>query len=493
MKSIQEVIQKEQRPIKIMQYGEGNFLRAFILPIIQRANEKGILNADVAIIKPIPMGSLDAFKAQDNLYTVNLRGKQSGEIIDTDTVITCVGKVLDSDKDYEAYMGLARLDSLEVVISNTTEAGIHFDAKNELQDTPPATYPGKLTQFLYERFLYFKGDKTKGLVILPVELIENNGQELKACILRYSALWGLEEAFEKWIKEDNYFCNTLVDRIVTGYPKESANDKFLKLNYQDALLDVGEPFGLWVIEAPSDVRDRFPIDKLGNEVVFTDDVKPYRERKVRILNGAHTGTVLAAYLAGKNIVRECMEDVVTRNYMENLLLEVMDTINLPKVEVLAFKNSVFERFENPFINHSLLAIALNSVSKWKSRILPSLKDYYNMHGDLPPYMTFSFAALISFYTPSRIEEDRLFGERNKENYTILDDQSVISFIKTHHSHWYQREGVQAFAACKTFWGEDLTQYEGFVDQVTDYVQQTQEKGMLFMLKALHEKGVQYNA
>ncbi len=487
MKKINDLVSKKERPIKVIQYGEGNFLRGFILHIIDVANEKGIFNGDAAVVKPIEFGSLESFKSQDNLYTLSLRGKQNGSIIDENRIITSIGKVVDAYKEYSEYAQLATLDTLEIVISNTTEAGITYDEKDSFEASPPQTYPGKLTKFLYERFIRFNGDTSKGLVVLPVELIEHNGTKLKECILKYIEIWKLGENFKEWVLKHNTFCNTLVDRIVTGYPRETADKMFESLGYKDNLLDVGEPFGLWVIESEKDIRHKFPMDQIGMDVVFTDNLKPYRDRKVRILNGAHTGTVLAAYLAGEDIVRDCMSDELIRDYMENLLEEIMPTVDLPKEEVIAFKDAVIERFENPFIDHSVLAISLNSVSKWKARIMPTFKDYVTQRGELPKYITFSFAALMAFYSSKDLQGEALVGKRGEETYKIMDDKHILAFFANH----YNKEDVKSFvskvASNEAFWGEDLASYEGFVDKVSSYLEKIYTKGMRKALENLNQE------
>lgn len=484
MKKINELVSKVERPIRIMQYGEGNFLRGFILHIVDVANEKGVFNGNAAVVKPISFGSLDTFKAQDNLYTLSLRGKKDGRIVDETRVITTIGETIDAYTEYEAYAKLAELDTLEFVVSNTTEAGITYDEKDDFNLTPPQTYPGKLTKFLYDRFKAFNGDRAKGLVILPVELIEHNGVKLKECVLKYIALWQLEEAFKNWVLEANIFCNTLVDRIVTGYPRDTASEMFDKLGYEDQLLDIGEPFGLWVIESDKDISKRFPMDQTGMDVVFTDNLKPYRDRKVRILNGAHTGTVLAAYLAGQDIVRDCMADELIRDYMEKLLGDIMPTVALPREEVIAFKDAVVERFENPFIDHSVLAISLNSVSKWKARIMPSFKDSIGQTGKLPKYITFSFAALMAFYSSNDLQGEALIGIRGEDTYKIMDDKNVLEFFAQHYTKENVQGFVHAFVSNESFWGEDLSAYEGFEDQVTAHLEAIYEKGMRAALESL---------
>ena len=361
-------------------------------------------------------------------------------------------------------MSLAHLDTLRFVVSNTTEAGIVLD-KNDSFDGLPNTYPGKLTKFLYERFNVFMGAEDKGLIILPVELIEENGKKLKECVLALCDFWNLPQEFKQWVENNNVFCSTLVDRIVTGYPKGYADKVCDGLGYEDKLVDIGEPFALWVIESDKDISNELPLDKIGFSVIFTDNHKPYKERKVRVLNGAHTSSVLAGYLYGLDIVRDCVSDPIMGKFIRNVVNdEIVPQVNLPIDEVKTFAQSVFERFENPFIDHALLSISLNSVSKWKARVLPSFKDFYKNKGKLPKLITFSFAALLAFYSSNDLRDDGLYAKRSKgEEYVIHDDKAVLKFFA-------ENTGKDDFieSVCKNvdFWGEDLSQYNGFVDTVS---------------------------
>lgn len=485
MKRVNDVINKKQRPLKVMQYGEGNFLRAFVEEMIDVANEKGVFDGSVALVKPITFGNLERFENQDNTYTVILRGKANGQTVNEKRIITCVSESVAANEDYEKYAALSKCDTLEFIVSNTTEAGIVYDESDKFELTPPNTYPGKLTKFLYDRYKHFNGDLSKGLIILPVELIEANGKKLKECVLKLIDLWSLEEGFKTWINEANTFCSTLVDRIVTGYPRGEAEALCAELGYQDDLLDVAEPFGLWVIESDKDISAKLPLDKAGCNVIFTDNLKPYRDRKVRILNGAHTGTVLAGYLAGQDIVRDCMHDNTIRTYMEHLLLdEIVPTVQLPHDEVIAFTNSVVERFENPFIDHSVLAISLNSVSKWKARNLCSFKDYYDKHGEIPKYLTFSFAALMAFYNAGTMVDGELIGKRGSDEYKIMDDAAVLEFFGSRNGKVDTATLVKEFTSNTKFWGEDLGNFKNFNETVISHLEKIASVGMKKTLEEL---------
>ncbi|MCL2200816.1 MAG: tagaturonate reductase, partial [Oscillospiraceae bacterium] len=402
-----------KKDVVVAQFGEGNFLRAFADQMIDVANEKGLFDGGVAIIKPINFGNLDAFKRQDLMYTVILRGMQGGEKVVEKRAVNAISQVIDPFEDYDSYLELARAETLKIVVSNTTEAGIIYDENDKFESRPANSFPGKLAQFLFARYEHFCGEAERGLIMLPCELIEQSGTKLHECVMKVIALWKLPEDFAKWINESCIFCNCLVDRIVSGYPaKEAEALERELLGYHDELMVVGEPFGLWVIASGKheEVAAAFPLDRAGLPVVFTDDERPYRERKVRLLNGAHTSTVLAAYLMGLETVDEAMAQPAVRAFIEKTLYrEIAPTVALPRDEVRAFADSVIERFENPFLAHQLLSIALNSVSKWKSRLLPTFKDSLFETGVLPDCITFSLAALAAFYRSGERGDGCLIG------------------------------------------------------------------------------------
>lgn len=488
MKSLSiDLAEKKTRPIKVLQFGEGNFLRAFVEYMIDVSNEKGLTDIGVVIVKPIEFGTLERFKKQDNLYNVVLRGRDGGKIVDDIRLITCVEDVVSPYTDPAKYEEYILLDTLQFIVSNTTEAGIVYDDTDRYEMEIPKSYPGKLTKLLYQRYTHFKGDKDKGLVILPCELIENNGKVLKECVFKLIDLWKLEDSFKEWVLKSVIFCSTLVDRIVTGYPGEDAPAIWEKIGYQDDLLAVGEPFGFWVIESDKDISEKLPLDKAGLPVVFTSDQRPYRERKVRILNGGHTTMVLAAYLAGKDIVRDCMQDDDIRTYLERILNEeIIPTLTLPKQELEEFSNSVIERFNNPFIDHQLLSISLNSVSKWKARVLPSFKDYYQSHNQkCPKLIAFSMAALIAFYNGSEIRDGKLVGVRDGKEYNIIDSPFILEFFKE-NSSLPADQLTKKVLENKDFWGEDLTQYVGFEEMVTKDLENIRKNGAADAIKAILE-------
>ncbi|HWT26730.1 MAG TPA: tagaturonate reductase [Mobilitalea sp.] len=481
-----EMTKAVSRPVRVLQFGEGNFLRGFADYMIDVANEAGVFDGSIVVVKPRGQGSLEAFLKQDCQYTVSLRGIEKGKTKVTNRIITCVSDAVRAYEDYEAYISYAKLDSLRFVLSNTTEAGIVYDETDLYTAKPAKTFPGKLTQFLYERFTFFQGNSGKGLILLPCELIEHNGDILRECILKYADLWNLGESFKLWIEQSCIFCNTLVDRIITGYPTEEADHCFEEFGYQDAFLDTGELFGLWVIESVKDISEEFPLHKAGLPVIFTDNLAPYRERKVRILNGAHTSFSLASYLAGNDYVLGSLKDNDVRNYIEKTVYEeIIPTLSLPREELNSFADAVMERFENPFIKHALLSISLNSVSKWKTRCLPSFKDYVKKFGKLPVHLSFSVAALMSFYRSSERNDQELVGNREGQAYPVKDDEAVLSFF-AEKSKLTNQEFAQAFLSNDKFFGEDMTKYTGLIELTAGNLDRIQAVGIREAMKYIEK-------
>lgn len=468
---------KKERPIKVLQFGEGNFLRAFVDYMIDIANEQGKFDGDIVIVKPIEFGSLDRFHEQDCQYTVQLRGIVDGEPKRINRIVTSVADAVDAYGEYEKYAEYAKSDTLRYIVSNTTEAGIVYDATDRLELAPPKTYPGKLTKFLYERYKHFNGAMDKGLVMLPVELIDDNGIHLKECVLKLAALWKLEEGFTTWLNDACVFTSTLVDRIVTGYPKDEAEQLCREFGYQDNLIVTGEPFALWVIESAKDISREFPLPDAGLPVIFTDNQKPYKQRKVRILNGAHTSFVLASYLCGNNIVLESMKDETIFKFMKATIFdEVIPTLDLPKQDLLDFAEAVITRFNNPYVKHALLSISLNSVSKWKARCMPSFLAYIENEGKLPEHLTFSLAALMEFYTGTEIRDKALIGHRSGAEYQILDDAAVLEFFAANSSKSAE-EYAHTVLSNTDFWGQDLTRLPGVENAVVSYIKEIRENAM----------------
>ena len=442
---------------RVIQFGEGGFLRAFCDWMIDMANEKTGMDAGVVIVQPIERGMVSMLNEQDGLYTLILRGQVDGKPSKDERIIQSVKRGLSPYEDFEGYLALAHNPDMRIIISNTTEAGIVYTGKDSFDDKPQASYPGKLTRLLYERFTALGGKKGTGFILLPCELIDYNGRNLEECCLKTAEQWGLSEAFKTWLKEENVFCSTLVDRIVTGYPRGEAETLYEEFGYRDNMLDTAEPFGLWVIEGPAWIEDELPFKKAGCNVVFTQDVSPYKLRKVRMLNGAHTSMVLGAYLAGHEIVGDCMADDTMRTYMSQALFnEIMPTLDLPKDDLEAFASAIFERFSNPFNRHLLLSIALNSQSKFRARVLPTIKEYVKRTGRLPKILTFSMAAFIAFYCGKKKEDGSFVGVRAAGNeYPIADDQFVLDFFAGMTGK-PAAEIAHAVLTNVDFWGSDLT-------------------------------------
>ena len=476
---------KKEREIKVLQFGEGNFLRAFVDYMIDIANESGDFDGDVVIVKPIEFGSLERFHQQECQYTVQLRGIADGEAKRINRVVKSVADAVDCYTEYEKYSALAKLDTLRFVVSNTTEAGIVYDEKDKFENCPPTSYPGKLCKFLYERYKAFNGAMDKGLIMLPVELIDDNGIHLKECVLNQVSNWNLGADFRRWVEQACIFTSTLVDRIVTGYPKDEAAKLCEEFGYQDDLIVTGEPFALWVIESEKDISEELPLPKAGLPVIYTDNQKPYKQRKVRILNGAHTSFVLASYLCGNDIVLESMKDEMILNYIkETIFDEVIPTLTLPKKDLESFAQAVLTRFNNPYVKHALLSISLNSVSKWRARCMPSFLGYVEKKGSLPKHLTFSLAALLAFYTGSEIRDKALIGHRGDQEYQILDDAAVLEFFAA-NSGKEAGEYAKAVLSNESFWGQDLTQVPGALKAVSDYLRRIRTNGMR---KAVEELG-----
>ena len=478
----------EKAPEKVMQFGEGNFLRAFVDYWFDMSNEKVGWNGKCVLVQPIAPGLAKMINEQEGLYTLYLRGSENGQKVDDKRVISSVSRCLNpyEKADYEKMMDVAASDDLEIIVSNTTEAGIVYDPACQQNDCPPSSFPAKLTQVLYHRY---KAGK-KGIIMLACELIDNNGKELLKCVNQYIDQWGLEDGFKKYVNEDCTFCGSLVDRIVPGRirdPKEVAELEE-KHGYADPLLDVGEVFGVWVIEGDTKLNDILPFRKAGLEdhVFVTPDMSPYKKRKVRILNGAHTGFVLGAYLAGFDIVRDCMHDETILGYMNKMLLqEVVPILPLDQDDCKKFAAAVEDRFNNPFVNHELMSISLNSTSKWRARNMPSFLEYVGKNGKLPTCLTMSFAAYIAFYSNDvqELTDKGLVCKRAKGNeYTVSDDRWVLEFYNEHKDDDIPTL-VHAVMTNEQMWGQDLTKVAGFEEATVKNLTLIREQGAMAAYKS----------
>ncbi|WP_297283318.1 tagaturonate reductase [uncultured Agathobaculum sp.] len=452
----------ENAPEKILQFGEGNFLRAFVDYWFDMSNEKVGWNGKAVLVQPIAPGLAKQINEQQGLYTLYLRGRENGEKVDRKRVISSVSRCLNpyEKADYDAMMEVAVSDDLEYIVSNTTEAGIVYDPACQKDDCPPSSFPAKLTQVLYKRWQAGK----KPLVILSCELIDNNGKELEKCVGQYIEQWGLEADFKAWCGECT-FCSTLVDRIVPGRIKDAAEAAKMdeENGYHDELIDVGEVFGVWNIEGPEWLADKLPFKAAGLNCIVVPDVTPYKKRKVRILNGAHTGFVLGAYLAGFDIVRDCMHNEHIKGFMNKMLHEeVIPTLPLDKDDLENFAAAVEDRFNNPFVDHELMSISLNSTSKWKARNMPSFLEYIEKEGKLPVCLTMSLAAYIAFYSTDvqELTDKGLVCKRPKGNtYTCSDDRWALEFYWAHRDD-SDADLVHAVLTNEQMWDQDLTKIDG---------------------------------
>lgn len=438
-------------PIKIVQFGGGNFMRGFTDYVIDKLNKEADFNAGIVNIQPTPNGSVHKLEEQGNLYTLFSRGIKKGEIIDEKCVISVIQKSINPYADYNSFLELAKEEELEFVFSNTTETGIAYDETETSYEGPHKNFPAKVAVLLHERYKYFNGAADKGLRIIPCELIEENAIVLKGIILKYVQLWKLEEGFAQWIEQNNHFHNTLVDRIVPGYPKDDAATYEDQLDYEDPMMVVSETFLLWVIQGGEDLKQRIPFDKINEQILVVDDIQPYRLRKVRILNGGHTLMLAPAILAGKEIVKEAIDDQFIGTFLsESIFNEVNQTLGLDETELKEFAEEVFDRFRNPFIKHHLASIALYFVSKFKVRVVPSLLTYVERNNKLPLNLTFSLASLIRFYQGS-------FGEKS---LPLNDEEAIVNRFKEIWKNVdYEVVSEQALSE-KLFWDTDLTQVEG---------------------------------
>ncbi len=464
-------------PVKAMQFGEGNFLRAFIDWMIECSNRAGKFNGMVQIVQPLPQGTAELIEAQQGLYTLVLRGMENGAPAETRQVISCVRGCLVCDTQWDKVVETALLPTLEVIFSNTTEAGIEYKPEPYTPGKSQITYPAKLAALLYARYQA----KLPGVVVMPCELIDRNGATLRECILHYAADWKLEAGFAAWINDSCGFLNTLVDRIVAGYPRAEADAWCEKFGYKDNLIDCGELFSLLVIEGDEKYRRAIPFAEAGLHVIWTKDQTPYRSRKVRFLNGGHTSTVLAAFLGGFDFVDQMTADPLFGRYLRTALFdEVFPTVALPETEKRAFAESIIERFLNPFANHRLLSISLNSISKWQVRVLPSLLDYREITGKLPKVLTFSLAALLAFYRGScDAADNKWYGTRSGERYPIQDDPEKIAFLNAN--------SIPAILGRRDFWGMDLNTIPGFADAVEHDFAAIERNGITAAVQALLEK------
>jgi len=468
----------KQYPEKVLQFGEGNFLRAFVDWQIDKMNKQADFNGSVVVVQPIEFGLVDKLNEQDGLYTLYLQGMNEGKAIQEHSVINSISRGINPYTQHAEYLKIAENPELRFVFSNTTEAGIAYDENDKLSDKPQKSFPGKFTALLYHRFKAFNGQKDKGLIIIPCELIDRNGDKLKEIILKFAKLWNLEKEFVTWIKESNTFCSTLVDRIVPGYPRDTIKEITQELGYDDNLVNVGEHFHLFIIEGPQWIENEFPASKAGLNVKFVEDMTPYRTRKVRILNGSHTSLVPVSYLYGLDTVAQSVDHEIMGKFIKDTIYEeIIPTLDLPEEELKYYAGVVLERFMNPFVKHYLMSISLNSMSKYETRDLPSLLEFVKIKGELPKRLVFSLAALIEFYK----------GKRGEETIKLSDDEDILELYKAtwdncDGSEIEIRELVTTVLAYKKVWKMDLNEVQGLTEAVTHYLNNIEKLGMAEAIK-----------
>ncbi len=470
-------------PEKVLQFGAGVFLRGFVDWMVDGMNRQGLFNGSVVVVPSMTPGKVTTLNRQDGAYTHLARGLQDGQVVEEKDIITSIRRGINPYTQFAEYLECAHNPDLRFIVSNTTEAGIAYHSDDKQSDQPPVSFPAKLTLLMMERYKAFNGDSSRGFVLLPCELIERNGDNLKKTVLQTAANWDLDPKIVDWIEKANVFTNTLVDRIVTGFPRDEAQALWQASGYIDDLFNTSEAFHLWVIEGPAALARELPLVEAGFNVIFADDMTPYRDRKVRILNGAHTTTVLAAYLAGEDLVGDCMKDPLISGFMKRAIYdEVIPTLTLPKDELDTYAAAVFERFSNPFIKHALLSIALNSVSKYKARVLPSVEQYISVKGQVPARLAFGLAALIVFYRGTVIQNGALIGQRDGKEYRIQDDVPVL---ETFAGLWSGFDGstagthrlTDAVLQRRDWWGKDLRQLPGLSAAVGGHVESILNRGM----------------
>jgi tagaturonate reductase len=482
MQSINEIYTRDKAyPEKIIQFGEGNFLRAFFDDLVDRANRQGVMNAGIVICQPRSDSKVDLFNSQDCLYTLMTRGIENGEQVDRSRIIDCVTRCISPYRDYMELLDLAKNEDINVIVSNTTEAGIAFNGNDEPVDMPPSSFPAKLTAFLYARFKAVLGNAEKGFLIIPTELIENNGAKLKEIVLMYAKKWELKEEFIPWVEQSCCFANTLVDRVVAGYPREDLLSVEQILGYEDKLIDVCEPFMQFFIECDERFRDRIPFENLGPDVRFVDDLTPYRLRKLRMLNGAHTACVLAAFLQGYETLYEMMCDEKYRVFLKKLFEnEIIPFMDMEPYDLTPFASAVLDRFSNPFIKHRLSDISPNSVSKFRVRDLPSLISYYEANGVAPTCLCFSLAALIRFFK-GVWNDTKYIGTVGQREYEIRDSVEILVDV----SRAFDSDDViREILSNTSIWGMDLTQIYGLYDKVSALYDEISEFGVARTLENL---------
>ena len=464
-------------PIKFLQFGQGNFMRGFFDWQVDLLNERTGLNAGVVVVRPRGGSGSPLLDVQDGLFTTVVRGlDDSGAPVSEYRTIACVQREINPATMYGDYLALAQLPELRFIVSNTTEAGIATNDSDAFGDAPPSSFPAKLARLLFDRYTYFNGSADKGVVLLPCELIEQNGPALKAAVLHFARLWQLDAGFAAWIDSACVFCSTLVDRIVTGFPDGEADTIAADLGYTDQFLVAAEYYYLFVIEGPAWLADELKLAGANLNIRLVDDITPYKKRKVGILNGGHTALVPVALLAGLETVGEAVNDEQVGGYLaDTLAQEIIPALPLPQDELQQFARDVLLRFRNPYIQHRLASIALNSWSKFAARIAPQLLRYVEVQGQLPQRLVLALAATMRLYRGDVI--------------ALADDAATLDWFK---SAWADVDSgkqsvaqlAQGWLANEKVWGRDLNAVPGLAQAVTNALARIDAQGMRGALQAL---------
>lgn len=465
-------------PIKFMQFGEGNFLRAFIDWMIQKGNDEADLNMGGVIVQPLANGMIDKLKEQDCLYHVILEGIKDGQPIRETQKIDCIQDAINPYSDYQKYKEYFLLPELEFVFSNTTEAGIVKEKDEDINAEPPASFPGKVVALLHERYNKFEGAADKGLTFICCELIENNATELRRIVLELATENKLSNDFIAWINNSCSFCNSLVDRIVTGFPKDKIDAIQEELDYNDNMVVTAEYFHLWAIEGDENVKAKLPLHKNGLNVLWLDNLKPFRDKKVRVLNGAHTALMSVSMLAGCETVSEAFSNKDIELFIRNLISnEVLPNIKGEENQLIAFADEILERFFNPYIKHYLKDISLNSISKWITRDYPSLVDSLKRTGEIPQRLSFSLAALVLLYSDSQ-----------NCKFTVNDTNPHAGWIKLVWSNPLSlNEKVKKILSHEILWGVNLIQHDSLVDTINKHIKSIEDHGIIKSIQNLEQK------
>lgn len=479
------------RPEKVMQFGEGNFLRAFVEWMFQKLEQAGKFSGKVVVVQPIENGMADELNAQDGLYTLLLRGLKDGKPIEQREIITNISRAINAYTDWAEVVKTFCSPDLEFFVSNTTEAGIVFDAEDSLAATPPNSYPAKLTALLYERYKNLQGAKDKGLVIIPCELIEDNGKNLRKIVLQLCAKWSLPKEFVAWVENCNTFVSTLVDRVVTGYPRDEITEICQSLGYEDKLVVTGELYHLWVIEGPKELAKKLPFVEAGLNIIWTEDQRRYRDRKVRILNGGHTTGIPVSYQYGLSTVKEMMDDPVTGDFVRKAIYEeILAGMTDDQQAIKELADEVVNRFCNPYIKHYLLSILLNSSSKYRARVLPSVIDFQAKHGVLPKRLTFALASLLNIYRIGAFQnKDFICKTDDDREFTMQDDASTLEKFAALWQQYKEKthslgETVVALLGAEEVWGQNLNNIPQLSEKIEEYLQKLIDYGIIKTLKKL---------